>query len=72
MAPRAVCLDVAARRGDHVLDDRETEPGAARRACRVAAVEALEESLERLGIDAGTVVGAPSARRNRPRADARG
>ena len=60
MAPRAVCLNVAPRRGHHVLDDREAEPGPARRARRVAAVEALEEPLERLGIDAGPVVGAVS------------
>ena len=47
----------AARRRHDVLDDREPEPGSARRAPPVAAVEALEEAWQiRVG-DAEPVVG---------------
>ena len=64
-ARRAGGLDRAAGRGDDVLHDREAEPGAARRARAVGAVEALEEAREVLVGDALPVVGDRRARRRR-------
>src|SRR5205814_9303826 len=40
----AARLDLPTGRDDHVLDDRQAEPGAPRGACPVAAIEALEEA----------------------------
>jgi two-component system alkaline phosphatase synthesis response regulator PhoP len=51
-------VHVPARRGHHVLHDREPEASAPRGSRSVTPVEALEEPLERLGVDARTVVGA--------------
>src|SRR5207248_8781716 len=52
----AARLDRAARGGPDVLDDRETEPGPARRTGAVGAVEALEEARQVLPLDAAAVI----------------
>src|SRR5215213_2814497 len=53
----AAGLDVPACGLDHVLDDRQPEPAAARGARSVGAEEALEQPLHVLLGDPGTVVG---------------
>ena len=56
MAPPSARLDGSAGLCDDVLDDREAEPGPARRARPVRAVEALEEPRELCLLDADPVV----------------
>src|SRR5579875_595973 len=51
------CLDLAARRGDDMLDDREAEPRSAARARLVGAIEALEQARDVGGGHALAVVG---------------
>src|SRR3990172_12885332 len=60
-AAAAECLDRPAGLGDDVLHDRETEPGAARRAGAVGAVEALEDPPELSLCDSPSPPPAPAA-----------
>src|SRR5437868_2745566 len=53
---RAQCLDGSAGGCDDMLDDREPETGAARRACLVGAVEPLEDAGKLALAHAGAVV----------------
>src|SRR5262249_23763128 len=55
-ATTAAGFDIPTRGLDHVLDDRQAEPGAARGAGTVGAEEALEQPRDVLVGDAGAVV----------------
>src|SRR5207248_3865739 len=63
LAATAAGLDPAAGGADDVLDDREPEPGTARRAGGVGTPEAFEQAAEVRLRDAGAVVGADQHRR---------
>src|SRR5207244_5422015 len=63
-------VNLTPRGDDDVLDDREPEPGTARRARTVASVEALEEAGKLLLLETAPVVGRledarPRAKRQR-------
>ena len=62
-------LDGATRLADDVLDDREPEAGATRRAGAVGPVEALEQPRQLLLVDAHAVVGAAEHDRAVPALD---